>query len=215
MRTFVINLDSHPDRWEKFRNTEYIRHRATPRQEVPGFMDKKVVSRHNTRREFHLGKCGCLTSHLSVLIHIVDSRYESPSLILEDDAVIDATCSPLLDSYPRDHFIYLAGFFHNKLMSSNEVPSGIPRVKGLNKIDKNLFRIICLQAYVIPNWEVADKILNHYKSLSRWRAADIMITDVSVPMLYQYPACFIEDSVESSINKKTKFSDASYGRKQK
>ena len=98
-------------------------------------------------------------------------------------------------------------------MSSSDIPAGIPRVQGLNKIDKNLFRIICLQAYVIPNWEVADKILNHYKSLPRWRAADIMITDVPVPMLYQYPACFIEDSVESSITKKTKFSDAFYVRK--
>jgi GR25 family glycosyltransferase involved in LPS biosynthesis len=212
MRTFVINLDSDVGRWNRYRSQDVVRVRACPREEVDSVTDERVVSRYNTRRDFHLGKCGCLISHQAVLDHIVVSKYDTPTLVLEDDAVVDEYCSELLEDYPKDHYIFLAGFFHDKKMMAKEVPKDIPRTQGLNKVDYNYFRIMCTQAYVIPNWEVAKKILDYYDSLKRWRAADVMLMGIPVPTLYQYPACFVEDSVESNINKKTKYSNAFYGR---
>ena len=58
MITYYINLDSATVRKNKFENTDYIRFRATPRDEVPELVDKKMHSMYNFPRQGHLGRCG-------------------------------------------------------------------------------------------------------------------------------------------------------------
>ena len=70
-------------------------------------------------------------------------------------------------------------------------------------------------AYVIPNWQVASALLHYIHSLKRWKAMDMMIPGSPIPMLYQYPACFVEDKTPSTINTAPdyqKHANASYER---
>jgi GR25 family glycosyltransferase involved in LPS biosynthesis len=211
MRTIVINLDTATDRWEKYKNKDVIRWRATPREEVSDKCDKKMLSMWNCSRDHHLGKCACSTSHMSVLQHIVDEKYEDNTLIQEDDSVVGEGCSEMRDEYPRDNFIYLAGFFHKVKMTDDTKPEVVSEV-GLNLIDDKNLRIICMSAYVIPNWEVAKTILDFWHKKKRWKCNDIMIHEVPLPKLYQYPACFVEDNVKSNLKSKSKFSNSVYDR---
>jgi len=47
MNTFFINLDNATSRREKFKDTEYIRWRATPKEEVSPFVDDKMISMYS------------------------------------------------------------------------------------------------------------------------------------------------------------------------
>jgi len=68
-------------------------------------------------------------------------------------------------------------------------------------------------AYYIPNWKVAEKLVNNIMYAERWRAIDVMIRDFTgLTQSISYPASFRERPVESQIKKrkKKKFSNEFY-----
>jgi hypothetical protein len=198
MKKYFINLDDDTSRAEKFKQTDYIRWRATSRDEISEEVDKKMLSYYNLSRKAHLGKCGCFESHIKLYEHIIKNKLNDV-LIVEDDAV---ECGDLPADYPKDSLIYVGGFFHNKKMTNNKKVI-IKSTDGLNNLPDE-YRILMTMSYIIPTWEVAEDILKKILSLKRYRAIDVLLGNIGVKKLYYYPACFEEEGVESTIHKKSK-----------
>jgi len=204
MKKYFINLDDDTSRADKFKDTDYIRWRATTRDEVSPEVDKKMLSYYNLSRKAHLGKCGCFESHIKLYEHIIKNKLNDV-LIVEDDAV---ECGDLPADYPKDSLIYVGGFFHNKKMTNNNKVI-IKSTDGLNNLPDE-YRILMTLSYIIPKWEVAEDILKKIKSLKRYRAIDVLLGNIDIKRVYQYPACFIEEGAVSTINKKSKRSNELY-----
>tara|TARA_Y100000593_G_C4319186_1_gene342779 strand:+ start:4814 stop:5449 length:636 start_codon:yes stop_codon:yes gene_type:complete len=204
MKKFFINLDDDTSRADKFNDTDYIRWRATSREEVSDDLYKKMISYYNYPEKAHLGRCGCFQSHISLLEHIVKNKLNDV-LIVEDDAV---QVSELPTDYPKDSLIYVGGFLHNKRMTDNKKVI-IKSTDGLNNLPDD-YRILMTLSYIIPTWEVADDILKKIKLLKRYRAIDILLGNLDIKKSYIYPACFIEEGGESTIQKKAKRSNELY-----
>jgi len=194
MITYYINLDSATVRKNKFENTDYIRFRATPRDEVPELVDKKMHSMYNFPRQGHLGRCGCFLSHTKLLEKIVDEGLEDV-LILEDDAV---QVNPIPIDYPRDSIVHIGGFIWNRRMMNEKKPK-INHKKGIN-ICPDEYRVLGTIAYIIPTPEVALTILNKIYSSKRYRAIDIIIGNIGIKQYYNYPGSFREEGSASDIS---------------
>ena len=69
MKTFYINLDTAEERRNKFSETGYKRWRATPKDEVPQYIEKRMVSMYNFGKEPHLARCACWMSHKIIRVY--------------------------------------------------------------------------------------------------------------------------------------------------
>ncbi len=201
---FFINLDRDTSRAEKFKDTDYIRWRATSREEVSDELNKKMISMYNYPEKAHLGRCGCFNSHITLLEHVVDNRLNDV-LVVEDDAV---EVSELPTDYPSDSLIYLGGFLHNKKMTDNKKVI-IKSTDGINNLPDE-YRILMTLSYIIPTWVLAEDILKQIKSLKRYRAIDVLLGNINIKKSYIYPACYIEEGSVSNIQKKSKRSNEFY-----
>jgi len=204
MKKYFINLDEDTTRAEKFNDTDYIRWRATSREEVSDDLDKKMISYYNYPEKAHLGRCGCFKSHISLLEHVVDNRLNDV-LVVEDDAV---QVGDLPMDYPKDSLIYVGGFLHNKRMTDNKKVL-LESINGINHLP-DPYRILMTLSYIVPTWELAEDILKKILSLKRYRAIDVLLGNIDIKRAYQFPACFIEEGAESTIQKKTKRSNELY-----
>jgi len=204
MKKYFINLDEDTTRAEKFKQSDYIRWRATSREEVSDDLDKKMISYYNYPEKAHLGRCGCFQSHISLLEHIVKNKLNDV-LIVEDDAV---QVSELPTDYPKDSLIYVGGFLHNKRMTDNKKVI-IKSTDGLNNLPDE-YRILMTLSYIVPTWELAEDILKKILSLKRYRAIDVLLGNIDIKKSYIYPACFIEEGAVSTIQKKSKRSNELY-----
>ena len=198
MKTFYINLDSAKQRKNKFLDKDFERWRATPRSEVPPEIDQNMISMWNFGREAHLARCGCFISHINLLKHIIDNKLNDV-LILEDDAV---QVNEIPTDYPRDGIVYLGGFLYHRKMMQDKDPK-IDSVNGINLVDKD-YRILGCLSYIIPTWEVADKIIKSINKLNRIRAVDITFGNIDMKQYYNFPGSFREEGCESQISQKNK-----------
>ena len=85
----------------------------------------------------------------------------------------------------------------------------IKSTDGINNLPDE-YRILMTISYIIPTWELADDILKKIKSLKRYKAIDVLLGNIDIKRVYQYPACFIEEGAESTIQKKSKRSNEYY-----
>jgi len=197
---FVISMEN-SERLSKWTNTEYKHFKAVNGKELDYDCEScnKMISYHNIRRTpQHLGKTGCLLSHLKMLKHIVEYKLDKV-IIVEDDAL-------QVNGYPEDlpdTFTYLGGFIKNKKITSNE-PIQIDHTEGINTLDSSKYRMICCLSYYIPKWQIAQEIFQALMKSKRWRAIDIMFGDIIQNPKYIYPAIYIEEPYESQIMNKTK-----------
>jgi len=198
MITFYINLDVAKERRTKFKDKNFIRWKATTREEVPEYIDKRMQSMYNFGRDAHLARCACWLSHTRLLEHIVENKINDV-LILEDDAI---QMNDLPTTYPRDSIVYVGGFVYNKKMMDSKPPEIEHRV-GINLCPDDLRILGCL-AYIIPTWEIAFRILNKIYAHNRFKAIDIMMGNIGIKQYYNYPASFREEGCESQISQKNK-----------
>jgi len=200
---FFINLDKDIHRAEKFIGKDFIRWRATPREEVSKELDERMRSMYNFPRQSHLARCGCFHSHTSLLLHIIENRLNNV-LVCEDDAV---EVNPLPSDYPDGGITYVGGFIHASKMMDNKVPD-VTLKKGINFISG--YRVLMTLSYIIPKWEIAKELLDYIDARPRFSAIDIMYGNHGVLQYLNYPASFIEEGVQSTIHKKTKRSNELY-----
>ena len=202
MKTFYINLDTATQRRNKFvacdKDKNFTRWKATSREEVPAYIETRMVSRYNFGKDAHLARCACWLSHTKLLEHIVENKINDV-LILEDDAI---QVNDLPKIYPKDSITYVGGFVYNKKMMDSKPPE-IQHQVGINLCPDNLRILGCL-AYIVPKWEVALHILNRIYSENRYKAIDIMMGNIGIKQYYNYPASFREEGCESQISQKNK-----------
>jgi len=198
MKTFYINLDTATQRRNKYTDKNFTRWKATSREEVPAYIETRMVSRYNFGKDAHLARCACWLSHTKLLEHIVENKINDV-LILEDDAI---QVNDLPKIYPKDSITYVGGFVYNKKMMDSKPPE-IQHQVGINLCPDNLRILGCL-AYIVPKWEVALHILNRIYSENRYKAIDIMMGNIGIKQYYNYPASFREEGCESQISQKNK-----------
>lgn len=198
MKTFYINLDTAEERRNKFSETGYKRWRATPKDEVPQYIEKRMVSMYNFGKEPHLARCACWMSHTKLLEFIV-SHQLNDVLILEDDAI---QVDQIPTDYPRDGVVYLGGFVYNRKMMNTKAPQ-LSHEVGINLCPEE-YRILGCLSYIIPTWKLALNILNRIYSENKFKAIDIMMGNVNLKQYYNYPASFREEGCVSQISVKNK-----------
>ncbi len=197
-KVFYINLDTATGRRNKFQDGSYERWKATGREEVPDYINSRMISRYNFGKEAHLARCGCFLSHTKLLEHIVENKINDV-LILEDDAI---QVNDLPTIYPQDSITYVGGFVYNKKMMDSKAPE-IQHQVGINLCPDDLRILGCL-AYIVPKWHIALHILNRIYSENRFKAIDIMMGNIGIKQYYNYPASFREEGCESQISQKNK-----------
>ena len=203
-KTFYINLDTAKERRNKFKDKNFTRWKATSREEVPEYINKKMVSMYNFPKNSHLARCGCFLSHIKLLEHIVENKLNDV-LILEDDAIKE---NDLPIDYPKDSITYVGGFLYNRKMMDSKPPK-IEHQVGINLCPPDL-RILGTLAYIVPRWQVAFHILNRIYNENRYKAIDIMYGNIGIKQYYNYPASFREEGSISQINNKNKIMTEEY-----
>tara|TARA_R110001592_G_scaffold331695_1_gene614696 strand:+ start:2716 stop:3363 length:648 start_codon:yes stop_codon:yes gene_type:complete len=209
--TFVINLATRADRFEKFKKCNYLRWYAYSWAEIKDNdpMIDKMISYHNIRdTNQHLAKIGCWKSHMSLLEHIVKLKLDKV-VVLEDDAVgmFDIDENNLLDNC----ITYLGGFFTSPKITETLNRDKLDIYYGVNLVDENEFKIMTTLAYYIPTWQLAKELYDQVYNNQRYRAIDVMYSQTTIPKAFVYPALFQEQRLDSDIRKnKKKFCDLYY-----
>ncbi len=211
LKTFVINLDSATERWEHYKDKGCKRWSATSYDEIsisdPNI--KKMVSYHNLSMKEHLCKLACFKSHTNLWRYIVQNSLNNV-LILEDDAQL-VNPVPDLDKFRDDGITYLGGYTSNVAVTKGAKKVDLP--EGISIINHNEYRVLMTVAYFIPNWKVAEKLMNNITYAKRYRAIDIMMRDFTgLTQSISYPASFKERPTQSQIKnkKRNKFSNEFY-----
>ena len=204
---FVISLED-SERLKAWNNTDYIHWRATNGKELSLDCEEsnRMISYHNIRRtNQHLGKVGCLLSHLNLLKHIVEHKINKV-IVVEDDAL---QVNPIPEDLPA--FCYLGGWIANKKITSNDKIS-IDHKVGVNELDSSKYRMITTLSYYISRWEIAQEIVRSIEGLKRWRAVDLLYGNLIENPKYIYPSVFVEEPFKSQImnSKKNKFAGEYY-----
>lgn len=209
--TFVINLASRNDRWEKFKNKGYTRWEATSWEDIDNDdpMIDKMISFHNIRHtKQHLAKIGCWKSHMRLLKHIVDNKINK-CLILEDDAcgIMNIDEDNLLDNC----ITYMGGCFSHPQITQPLDRDRLEIYYGINLVDDSEFKIMTTLSYYLPTWEIAKELYDKVISCDRYRAIDVMYSQTDIPKAFVYPALFMEQRTLSDIRgQRTKYMDLYY-----
>ena len=209
--TFVINLATRKDRWEKFKNKGYVRWDATSWAEIKDNdpMVEKMINFPNIKHtKQHLGKIACWKSHMRLLEHIIKLKLDKV-VILEDDAcgIMDIDENNFLDNC----ITYLGGFFTHPQITQPLNRDKLDIYYGVNLVDESEFKIMTTLAYYIPKWEIAQELYDKIISCDRYRAIDVMYSQTDIPKSFVYPALFTEQRLDSDIREnKKKFCDIYY-----
>lgn len=176
MRIFVIN--AYEDRKYKYDDKRYELYPAIWWENVTEEKVDEYHFRWNAGMDYRKKVVACSESHKNLLQKIVDEKLEKV-IILEDDAVIsDWDRFGELDNI--NEFCYVGGNICspllkdlNKFIKSGEketVKSSFQ--KGINTIDKDIFLIGHACGYYIPNPQVAQDILNHIPTWTKYKVID-------------------------------------------
>lgn len=191
---FCINLDRRPDRLERFTAMAKELHFTFTRWQA---VDSKVLKHPNgmimEENERRNNELACKLSHLRLLKYAKEKKYSS-ILIFEDDAVINQSLIPILDSItsltkdydePRDFKfeLYQSGIkiqhWHMLYLGVNDIN------KTKEKITENIYRIytgFTTHAYAVNS--IAYDIL--IEALEYRGQADVLYADYVHPLGKSY-----------------------------
>jgi len=211
LTTFVINLDTATERWEHYKDKGCKRWSATSYDEISvNSLDiKRLISYHNLSMKEHLCKLACLKSHMNLWRYITQNQMNN-ILVLEDDADLVRPVPPTY-KFRKDGITYLGGYTSHVHVTKGAKKIDLP--EGIHIINHNEYRVLMTMAYFIPNWKVAEKLLNNMEYAERWRCIDIMMRDFTgLTQSISYPASFKERPTQSQIKKKkrSKFANEFY-----
>ena len=194
MRVFVIN--AYPERKEKY-DYQYEIFPATWWEDVTEEQVERYHFRHNAKMELRKKVVACSLSHKRLLQTIIDKDLKN-IVIIEDDALID-DFDKLDELQNVNDFVYIGGDITSPLlkdMKKFKEDGGKENVrycceKGINKIDKDIFKIGQTCGYYIPDASVAQMILTNIPHGNKERAIDneyIHLQKKGKINLFMYPA---------------------------
>lgn len=194
MRVFVIN--AYPERKEKY-DYQYEIFPAVHWTDVTEEQVERYHFRHNAKMELRKKVVACSLSHKRLLQTIIDKDLKN-IVIIEDDALID-DFDKLDELQNVNDFVYIGGDITSPLlkdMKKFKEDGGKENVrycceKGINKIDKDIFKIGQTCGYYIPDASVAQMILTNIPHGNKERAIDneyIHLQKKGKINLFMYPA---------------------------
>jgi hypothetical protein len=93
---------------------------------------------------------------------------------------------------PQDNIVYLGGWLQSLLVKNNSKFNHKKWTrtfkKGLNKINKDKYRIIGAYGYYIPTWKLAKELYDNITEQKRWRHFDILLFRFEQTKSFIYPA---------------------------
>jgi GR25 family glycosyltransferase involved in LPS biosynthesis len=213
LKTYVVNLDRRPDRWETFQQ------KATPLltflkyERFSAIDGSKLQTTHQIQRIFdnndynmRKGMVGCAMSHIKLYTDLVNSEYEA-FLILEDDLeFVPEFDKKLLHSYKQLKLfswdmMYLGHHLHTQYKSDDVYDKEkLPRIEKWD-VHTSLTRSMGGTGGYLISKQGAKKLLEFINSNGmtngidtvQQKASNIMNTFYCCPHLF-YSKCFMGDN---------------------
>lgn len=194
MRVFVVN--AYPERREKY-DEKYEIYDAVWWEDVTEEEVERYHFRYNAKMELRKKVVACSLSHKRLLQKIIDEDLKN-IVIIEDDALIEDFDN--LDQLENvNEFCYIGGditspFLKDMKKFKEEGEKENVRYcceKGINKIDKDIFKIGQTCGYYIPNKQVSQMIISNIPHNKKERAIDneyIHLQKKGKINLFVYPA---------------------------
>tara|TARA_R110000824_G_scaffold360792_1_gene548563 strand:- start:1135 stop:1800 length:666 start_codon:yes stop_codon:yes gene_type:complete len=194
MRVFVVN--AYKERREKYGH-EYEMYDAVWWEDVSEEEVERYHFRHNAKMELRKKVVACSLSHKRLLQKIIDEDLKN-IVIIEDDALIDDF--DRLDELENiKEFCYIGGDITSPFLKDmKKFKEGGEKEnvrycceKGINEIDKDIFKIGQTCGYYIPDASVCQMILTNIPHGKKERAIDneyIHLQKKGKINLFMYPA---------------------------
>ena len=218
MKIFVVN--AYDDRKGKYDKDErYELYDAVWFEDVTEEQVDNYYFRHNAKMDLRKKVVACSLSHKNLLRKIIDDNLEEV-IILEDDALIK-DWDRLEELKNVKEFCYLGGditspFLKDMKTFKQDGEKDNVRYcceKGINQINKDVFKIGQTCGYYIPNASVAQDILSNIPHGKKERAIDneyIALQKKGKINLFLYPAIatlHIKDAIKGFTYSKYKLYD--------
>jgi GR25 family glycosyltransferase involved in LPS biosynthesis len=199
MKIFVISMDTEvgAERRSKL-NFDYEWFKAN--DIVLDFIKEKMIHFWNSGEKHKKGKNGVSDSYYRLFKKIYEEKIDD-FIILEDDCFIEnKEFLEFCKNKPKE-ICYLNGLFINK--KGWKKYNNFSLNKGINKIDYEKSRILCLWGLYIPSYTDVLPIIDMFENSKRLRCVDIMIMNKEIVKHYYYPACsYVNDGGFSQIGNK-------------
>ena len=195
MNIFVVN--AYEDRMYKYDEERYQLYDAVWWEDVTDAEVENYYFRHNAKMDLRKKVVACSLSHKKLLKKIITDKLENV-VILEDDCVIK-DWKRLEELKDVKEFCYIGGDITSPFLKDmKKFKEGGEKdnvryccQKGINHIDKNVFKIGQTCGYYIPNASVAQDILSNIPHSTKERAIDneyISLQKKGKINLFLYPA---------------------------
>ena len=219
-QTFVINLDSRKDRWEKISKALYENHVDFKR--FPAIDGKLLKPTEQLQRIFDnndynmkAGMVGCAMSHIKLLIDLVNSE-DTVRCIMEDDIRLVPNFKKKLDylykSLPNDfEFCYLGCHLWKEFRTEKFLSTETYPIYEKYDTQKSFHYSIGGTGGYIVTKSGAKKILDYINTRGmtncidtiQQRTADIINMYYSIPHLFHSDCWTTDNDVDSDIQRDT------------
>jgi len=195
MNIFVVN--AYEDRKYKYDEERYQLCDAVWWEDVTDAEVDNYYFRHNAKMDLRKKVVACSLSHKKLLQKIISDNLKN-TVIIEDDAVIN-DWKRLEELKDVKEFCYIGGDITSPFLKDMKTfKEGGEKdnvryccQKGINQIDKDVFKIGQTCGYYIPNASVAQDILSNIPHGKKERAIDneyISLQKKGKINLFLYPA---------------------------
>ena len=220
---FVINLKRSKARMQHYLKSPpskltggkipYTRFPAVDGSKLSDQVCDRMISMWSISKRHQQSKMGCFLSHLNLHKMIAKKRLNGV-LIIEDDADLRNVQVPP-EIAKLDGLCFFGGWATSRKVKDNKLPLEFyPRNRHgdqrltLNRINKDLYRILQTRAYYVPNYQISQELVSFIEGHPRVRAIDLMIDRFPKTDYFLFPAAATNRvGSQSTRDKKAKNQD--------